>query len=59
MRPLKQLLLEDKVVSKRLNKKEIDKALNPMNYLGTAASQIDSVVKKTTEERRTRGLAVL
>lgn len=59
MRPFKQLLLEDKVVSKRLNKKEIDKALNPMNYLGTAASQIDSVVKKTTEERRTRGLAVL
>lgn len=52
-RPFEEILLEEKVVSKKLNKKEIDKALNPRNYLGTATSQIDFVVKKTTNERRT------
>ena len=54
-RPFKEILLEDRVVSKKLDKKEIEKALNPRNYLGTATSQIDSEVKKTIEERRTRG----
>jgi len=53
-RPFKEVLLEDKLVTKRLNKKEIEKALNPKNYLGTTVSQIDSVVKKTMDERRTR-----
>jgi adenylosuccinate lyase len=52
-RPFEEILLEEKVVSKKLNKKEIDRALNPRNYLGTATSQIDFVVKKTTDERRT------
>ena len=54
MRPFKEILQEDKVVSEKLDKKEIDKALNPRNYLGTVTSQIDSVVKKTMEERRIR-----
>jgi len=53
-RPFKETLQEDKVVSKRLNKKEIDKALNPTSYLGTAMVQVDSVVKKTVDERRNR-----
>jgi adenylosuccinate lyase len=53
-RPFKEVLQEDKIVTKRLNKKEIEKALNPKNYLGTTVSQIDSVVKKTMDERRTR-----
>lgn len=53
-RHFKEILKEDKVVSKKLDKKEIDKALNPRNYLGTATSQIDSAVKKTTDERRIR-----
>lgn len=53
-RHFKEILKEDKVVSKKLDKKEIDKALNPRNYLGTTTSQIDSAVKKTTDERRIR-----
>jgi adenylosuccinate lyase len=53
-RSFKEILQEDKVVSKKLNRKEIDKALNPRNYLGTTTSQIDSAVKKTMDERRTR-----
>jgi adenylosuccinate lyase len=54
-RHFKEILQEDKVVSRKLNKKEIGKALNPTNYLGTTTSQIDFVVKRTMEERRIRG----
>ncbi|MBS7636305.1 adenylosuccinate lyase [Candidatus Bathyarchaeota archaeon] len=56
-RPFKEVLLEDKVVSKKLSEKEIDDALNPRNYLGTALRQIELMVKKTMKERRERGLA--
>jgi len=54
-RPLKEILLEDETVSKRLNKREIDEGLNPRNYLGTAVKQVDFIVKKTMKERKTRG----
>jgi adenylosuccinate lyase len=48
--------VEDKVVSGKMNKKEIDEALNPDNYLGTAVEQVDSIVKKTMKEREERRL---
>src|SRR5450759_4451893 len=35
----KKVLLEDKFVSSKLTEKEIDHALNPKNYLGTAVKQ--------------------
>jgi adenylosuccinate lyase len=35
------VLLEDKVVSGKLTEKEIDQALNPKNYLGTAVKQAE------------------
>jgi len=54
--PFKKILLEDKTVRAKLNEKEIDKALNPQNYLGTATKQADIVIKKTNRERRARGL---
>lgn len=41
----KQVLLEDKFVSGKLNKKEIDQALNPKNYLGTAVKQAEKFAK--------------
>jgi adenylosuccinate lyase len=37
----KQVLLQDKYVSCRLSEKEIDEALNPRNYLGTAVKQAE------------------
>jgi adenylosuccinate lyase len=40
-RPFKTVLLEDKRVSAKLNMKEIDEALNPKNYLGTAVKQAE------------------
>jgi adenylosuccinate lyase len=43
----KQVLLEDKFVSSKLTEKEIDKALNPKNYLGTAIKQAERFAKST------------
>jgi adenylosuccinate lyase len=56
-RHFREILLEDEVVSEKLSKKEIDEALNPRNYLGTALEQVELMVKKTREERKLRGLA--
>jgi len=55
-RPFKEVLLEDKLVSKKLSEKEIDEALNPRNYLGTAMKQVELMVEKTRKEREERGL---
>lgn len=55
-RPFEEVLLEDKFVGKKLSKKEIDEALNPRNYLGTALKQVELMVEKTRKERRERGL---
>jgi adenylosuccinate lyase len=52
----KKVLLEDKFVSKKLSEKEIDAALSPKNYLGTATIQVENMVKKTMTERKARGL---
>jgi len=52
-----EILLEDKIVRGKLTEKEIDEALNPRNYLGTALEQVELMVKKTREEREARGLA--
>ncbi len=54
--PFKEILLKDKTVRETLSEKEIDDALNPRNYLGTAKKQIELVVKRTKEERKARGL---
>jgi len=54
--PFKRVLLEDETVRKMLNEKEISKALNPRNYLGTAVKQVELVVRKTRQERKNRGL---
>jgi len=55
--PFKKTLLEDKTVSAKLTEKEIDKALNPHNYLGTAIKQVELALRKTRKERKSRGLA--
>ena len=44
-KPFKQTLLEDKLVSSKLSEKEIDYALNPKNYTGTAAKQAERFAK--------------
>jgi len=44
-KPFKQTLQEDKLVNKTLSAKEIDKALDPKNYLGTAVKQAEKFAK--------------
>jgi adenylosuccinate lyase len=44
-RDFKQVLLRDKFVCGNLTEKEIDQALNPKNYLGTAIKQAERFVK--------------
>jgi adenylosuccinate lyase len=56
-RPFKEILLENKAASSKLSEKEIDEALKPKNYLGTAKEQVARIVKKTVKERKARGLA--
>jgi len=55
-RHFREILLEDKIVSRKLAGKEIDEALKPKNYLGTAKEQVAHIVKKTIKERKARGL---
>lgn len=55
-RDFKEILLEDKLVSGKLSRKEIEDALNPRHYLGTAIKQVELVIKKTEEERRMRAV---
>jgi len=52
--PFKETLLKNDTVRKMLNEKEIDAALDPRNYLGTAIKQVELVIQKTKQERKTR-----
>jgi len=56
-RHFREILLKDDVVGGKLSEREIDDALNPRNYLGTALEQVELIVKKAKEEREVRGLA--
>jgi len=55
-RPFKEILVENSTVRKMLSEKEINEALDPRNYLGSAVKQVELVVKKTKQERKARGL---
>jgi adenylosuccinate lyase len=52
----RHVLLGNKTITERLTKKDIDHALDACSYLGTAAKQVDLMVKKTEAERKARGL---
>lgn len=47
----KDVLLEDGTVSGKLTREEIEEALNPRNYLGSAVKQVDLIVEKTRKGR--------
>jgi adenylosuccinate lyase len=54
--PFKQVIAENSTVKKMLTSEEIEKVMDPQNYLGTAPKQIELVIKKTEKERKARGL---
>jgi len=55
-RPFRNVLLEKGVIHSLLSEKEIDAALNPHNYLGTAVQQVENVIQGTSAERKARGI---
>jgi len=55
-RPFKDVIMEDDRITSLLSMEEIEEALDPEMYLGTAVKQVELAIKKTLEERRDRGL---
>ena len=45
-KPFRDLLLKNKEIGKYLREKEIDAALDPKNYIGTAIEQVEKVIKE-------------
>jgi len=54
--PFKKVLLRDEIVKKMLSEREVDEALEPRNYLGTAVEQVEVAIEGTKKERKARGL---
>lgn len=52
--PLKEILLRNKTVRKFLKEEEINEALDPWKYLGTATKQVELMIKKTRQELKAR-----
>jgi adenylosuccinate lyase len=42
----RDVLMKNKQIRKHLTEKELDAALNPKNYIGTAVKQVENVIKK-------------
>lgn len=55
-KPFREVLISNEVIRKFLTEREIDEALDPKNYLGTAIEQVKLAIEKTIQERRERGL---
>jgi len=55
-RHFRQILIKNRAITERLGKKEIDEALDPKNYLGSALKQVENIVRKTGKERQARAL---
>jgi adenylosuccinate lyase len=55
-RAFKEVLFENSQVKKVLTPAEIDKVMDPRNYLGTVPEQIKNVIEKSRKERKARGL---
>jgi len=55
-RHFREILVEDKSTRGKLSVREIDEALNPVNYLGTAVRQVELAVQRTRRERNERKL---
>jgi len=47
----RKILLANKLVRQKLSEKEVDDALDPRNYLGTALEQVEKMSKKVREEQ--------
>jgi len=55
-KPFREVLMCNDRIRSFLSENEIDDALKPEKYLGTAVIQVEMAIRKTLEERKTRGL---
>jgi len=55
-KPFREVLMRNDKIRSFLSEDEIDDALKPEEYLGTAITQVEMAIRKTLEERKTRGL---
>ncbi|MCW4022916.1 MAG: adenylosuccinate lyase [Candidatus Bathyarchaeota archaeon] len=56
-REFKDVLSENSTIKELLTPEELEKVMDPRNYLGTVPQQIQRVIKKTKQERKARGLS--
>ncbi len=49
----KEVLVKNRAIRKYLNPKEIGHAFDPKEYLGTAVEQVQLMIEKTRQERKT------
>lgn len=54
-REFKKTLAESREIQRFLTEKDIDAALDPESYLGTAVRQVELMIEKTKREREARG----
>lgn len=54
-REFKKILSESREIQRFLTEKDIDAALDPESYLGTAVRQVELMIEKTKREREARG----
>jgi adenylosuccinate lyase len=55
-REFKDVLAENSTINDLLTPEELEQVMDPQNYLGTVPHQIQRVIEKTKQERKTRGL---
>jgi len=55
-KPFREVLMRNDKIRSFLSEDEIDDALKPEGYLGTAITQVEMAIRKTLEERKKRGL---
>ncbi|WNZ28751.1 MAG: adenylosuccinate lyase [Candidatus Bathyarchaeota archaeon] len=55
-REFKDALSENSTIKELLTPEELEKVIDPRNYLGTVPQQIERVIQKTKQERKARGL---
>jgi adenylosuccinate lyase len=56
-REFKDVLSENVTIKQLLTPEELEKVMDPRNYLGTVTQQIQRVIEKTKQERKARGLS--
>jgi adenylosuccinate lyase len=56
-KPFKQVLLENKAVTSHVTEAEIEKALDPRDYLGKSVEIVDRAMNLTLRERKQRGIS--